>query len=399
MDDQLFDRVARLIGSAGSRRDALRALLGAGLLGMAAAGADASKGKNHRKGARKQEQPKQEKRRPKKKPCRKERPNRCGRACTNIKNDEKNCGACGNRCPDGESCVNGNCSCGAGRIECDGACVTGNCCEGGSVASCTGDEQCCPGRGCKGLHSDPENCGACGAGCFAGETCDGGLCLCGEGKIVCGGACVAGSCCLGSVGDSCGDDETCCSPDGCKNLSNDAENCGTCGVACDSRTSDGCNNGVCQCKDEPACPENSLCTSGECICTSIGLPGGCGPCRVSCRDGTTCNVELGRCTCRENEVVIAGNCVACEPPPGGGAARACDGESCSCDGRCCDQPGHCFISYDGSGQPTGEFCCEGSNRFVCEDANGGAQCCDSADCTNGCKRQTARGGSYRRPGR
>jgi hypothetical protein len=71
-----------------------------------------------------------------------------------------------------------------------------------------------------------------------------------------------------------------------------------------------------------------------------------------------------------------------------------DGDYCPCNGECCGEPGDCFVTVDNNDKVIGEFCCNGSGRFICGDL-----CCDSEDCSSGCARQTARAISYRRPGR
>lgn len=54
--------------------------------------------------------------------------------------------------------------------------------------------------------------------------------------------CVGGVCsCLG--GSPCSAAETCCAPQGCRDLDTDDQNCGACGEACFNGMS--CNNGVC----------------------------------------------------------------------------------------------------------------------------------------------------------
>lgn len=54
--------------------------------------------------------------------------------------------------------------------------------------------------------------------------------------------CRDGTCsCLGE--GPCSGGETCCAPDGCRNLATDEQNCGECGEACPNSLS--CNAGVC----------------------------------------------------------------------------------------------------------------------------------------------------------
>jgi len=103
--------------------------------------------------------------------------------CADLNTDPNNCGAVGNACNTGESCVAGTCGCGA-----SGACAAG--------------QGCCAGA-CVDVTSDASNCGACGTVCGAeAPNCNGGSCGCGT-----GGACalpVAGVFGMGgSPGESC----------------------------------------------------------------------------------------------------------------------------------------------------------------------------------------------------
>src|SRR5207249_904985 len=75
--------------------------------------------------------------------------------------DANHCGACGHRCPIGESCVSGHCTCGS----LDSDCPSG---------------QVCCSQVCRSLQGDLNNCGACGNVCTAPANatavCSGGVC-------------------------------------------------------------------------------------------------------------------------------------------------------------------------------------------------------------------------------
>jgi len=85
----------------------------------------------------------------------------CGGACVNTNTSNAHCGACDQVCSAASgvpSCVGGTCTvtCGAGRADCDGNVRNG----------CEVD-----------THTDPANCGMCGAPCGSGEVCGMGLCF------------------------------------------------------------------------------------------------------------------------------------------------------------------------------------------------------------------------------
>jgi hypothetical protein len=76
----------------------------------------------------------------------------CGGLCRDLAIDEMNCGACGNLCGSGETCVSGTCMivCAPGQTLC--------------------------GTTCTNTDNDPANCGACGTACSASEACVMGSC-------------------------------------------------------------------------------------------------------------------------------------------------------------------------------------------------------------------------------
>jgi hypothetical protein len=85
----------------------------------------------------------------------------CDGACVDITTTD-NCGACGNVCGDGESCVDGACAleCPDGELVCDGACVDPA--TNGDFCGAMGD--------CEGANA--------GATCAADEVCIAGACEC-----------------------------------------------------------------------------------------------------------------------------------------------------------------------------------------------------------------------------
>ncbi len=158
--------------------------------------------------------------------------------------------ACGTTCcAAGDVCSAGHC-CPAGQTNCGGVCVdittsathcgtscavcpsypgaTPVCTAGVCGYSCTAGFADCNGLasdGCEvNLATDVLHCGACGTNCTGGRTCQGEVCSCRVGQVVCGGVCVTPA--------------------------TDPANCGACGNAC-------------------AAPANGAvaCTGGACVVT------------------------------------------------------------------------------------------------------------------------------------
>ncbi len=132
----------------------------------------------------------------------------CTDTCSDLANDDANCGTCGKACAAPLHCQKGSC-------QCNGAGV------------CSKGDACCT-NGCKTLANDPQNCGACGTMCSTGESCSKGKCVCGTSS-----ACSSGQSCCGSGTTNAE----------CTNLQSDENNCGQCGVQCSA--TDSCANGQC----------------------------------------------------------------------------------------------------------------------------------------------------------
>jgi hypothetical protein len=111
--------------------------------------------------------------------------------CVDGKNDDNNCGACGNTCdPNGDG--------GAPHSTMYYGCYAGECghlkCMP-NVANCDGDE----GNGCETDIFTKENCGGCGLACAAGQECrldsfGTPSCMCPAGETFCPQFCFNGLC-------------------------------------------------------------------------------------------------------------------------------------------------------------------------------------------------------------
>jgi hypothetical protein len=190
-----------------------------------------------------------------------------GFVCTDLNNDDNNCGACGNACAPGLGCRDGECSdCRRSGESCTG----GDCCSAfdycydfGTVKVCAtcfppnevcGDtccdssEVCChDGSYCSALRDDA-NCGACGEACDPGFTCYGGTCSdCVPNEWDCqrNADCCSGFCGFFSLGfNECRVCEhTICGDLICADTNSDPQHCGGCNQPCAGPST--CINGIC----------------------------------------------------------------------------------------------------------------------------------------------------------
>lgn len=120
----------------------------------------------------------------------------CNGHCSDLTVDIGDCGACGNPCPPGQSCVDGQC-CMRGQALCSGFCSD--------------------------LPTDAKNCGRCGNACPDGSICSNSKCL--------------------NMNIVCPPGQTECYDEKCYDLTSDNMNCGYCGRVCPAYS--GCTNSVC----------------------------------------------------------------------------------------------------------------------------------------------------------
>lgn len=243
------------------------------------------------------------------------------------------CGACGNGCGTGYTCVDGACRCLSPRVVCGGVCSDtrtdstrcGSSCARCATGSACADGQCVPmcrsgltrcpvpgGDTCANLSSDQYNCGACGRRCEAGFMCSLAACVpCAAGTTWCDGACV--------------------------DVSSDRNHCGACGAPCAMAPAGlrvACVAGVCtitNCEAGTADCDRNVATGCE---VSLSSPRHCGACGNQCPSGMNCTGSTPTCTCQSPTRLCGGRCVSpLDPAHCGRCDNAClDTEVCTPSG-------------------------------------------------------------------
>ncbi len=233
--------------------------------------------------------------------------------CTDLANNTRHCGSCGNQCSSNQTCCDGRCSDILSDVRNCGWC--GNVCPGGDVCNdgrCSGtpiDADYCRERfglgfcygQCINLTSDNDNCGCCNCHCPSGKP-----------------YCVQGECSADFPAYCTGKGLTACYYEWgsgyCADLST-REHCGSCGNRCPSSTI--CDNGVCR-EGSVYCREQSALTPDFCF-------------RNTCTNLSTDEWHCGTC---DNHCGSYGYCLSgtCYEGEGGFGCLA----SSQCDGRCTD---------------------------------------------------------------
>jgi hypothetical protein len=255
--------------------------------------------------------------------------------CSNLSQDDVNCGSCGQSCPSGEVCARSQCetSCLEDETQCGNLCVqlqtdnqncgscgkacpTGMLCSAGSCATtCSDPDDTVCGTAqaayCADIYVSPFDCGGCGTTCGNGTYCSQGICQarCGglasqlcdgicvdlqtdlESCGACGNACKSGQVCYGGeCVATCGFPYVTCSSGQssyCANLLEDSVNCGACGQTCP--VGQVCSGGLCA----AACTSGTLCSG---VCANVQTDNqNCGACAAVCPAGDLCD-GFGQCS-------------------------------------------------------------------------------------------------------
>lgn len=234
------------------------------------------------------------------------------------------------------------------------------------LTECSEDQTCCDFE-CVDVFISTEHCGSCGNTCRSNESCNNGVCGCGD--------------------NSCGPQQTCCGAGTdltCVQTNTNINNCGACGNVC--LQGEQCTNGICLCNgpnnSPQQCREGQLCCEGRGCTDVLNDPFNCGACGNQCGAGEFC--AEGACTCGSVSGTSGAN--AC------GDGEACCGSSPQCvprdDALCECGDGSCSI---------GQACCtvtdnNGDDRDACFSTDRDIEHCGS--CGNICgARQLCSGGA------
>ncbi len=335
---------------------------------------------------------------------------KCGGICTDVMNNNDNCGECGNVCLEGTKCHNGDCVVDCGRqTVCNNTCTDllsdgencgkcGEACDADAYCqnatcqyTCADQNQVVCNHTCTSLESDIKNCGACGTVCETDETCRNGLCTTecsSELETVCDQKCVntksdndnCGECGIkcdsnqycsdGTCVDTCADTSKTICDHACIDVQTNKDNCGECGNRC--AATEICQNGECGCPaNDPYCNvPKPTCDSNEKLCG------------ITCVDTKTDRLNCGTCghDCGEGNNCVNGKCIDC------------NGKTTCEDGACYDTQndpnncGGCGIKCPSNVACTNGTCAGCTSYYVDCDGdptNGCETTSDKCECQNG----------------
>ncbi len=234
--------------------------------------------------------------------------------------DPTHCGSCGSACS----------TTGVASTTCTAGVCTSPCNTGWN--DCNGDKR---SDGCEvATAADPDNCGGCGASCapIANGT-----------RACSSGICKVGSCSNGFV------DCNMSAADGCEvDISQDIQNCGSCGTMCISAPAGGIS-----------------------VCSAF-------TCEIVCNQGK--QLCAGACVDFKTDIAHCGNCeTACPLPPNGSAV--CSAGTCGlglCASGYLDCDGNSGNGCETSTQSDPSHC--GSCSKVCPTVTNGSAACSSGTC-------------------
>jgi hypothetical protein len=392
MDGQRFDRWARALAAASSRRGLIKGLAGTLVAGLIAADAEEAEAAARCRGCG---------------PCQ-----RCRNGTCVPRRDGTLCGQCG-KCAAGV-CVANPARCGKCRV-CNESTFACNAQDCGDCGVCVNDV-CKPKSGREG-----QDCG--GSSC---KVCDNGQCVAKPQNAECpGGLCCDGVC---RAGAACCDDGGCPECGKCVNFACDrtAKNGQTCGTTpschiCDNgecvALGDGfackgvigtCCAGVCCIGDQVCC--NGQCCDGTCIagCCIGGSSVSAADTDLCCPFGPPCGEGSNARCCNQDQECCQGECKAPEAccPEESVCGDACCSqevlEVCTRDGCCAFERGE--VACGPGSDPINDSLCCGSDEQCCPFGGEEFACCPESDvccfgdccpegsrCIGDCFHQTGRG--------
>ena len=319
--------------------------------------------------------------------------------CADTNTDPNNCGVCGIQCVTGAACNGGTCACaGATPNECDGGvpAVDGGAGNSPYCTNLTNDVNNCNGCGivCNGGIADPNGTWTCAAVQGHGDCID--VCSTGFTFNPQLGACENG--CNGSNnGSACTTTSNaqgiCCGNNDCVAYFTDTNNCGGCGIVCESGLT--CQNGQCSCQ---SANDGTACDSiggGDLLSSkrhggkshnkhfnptggTSGSSGSSGGSDYLCCNNSCVNADVDSNNCggcgNDTATDVCGSSI--------NGQLNCNTGSCTCGSGTCASPNVC--SNEGSCDIP-QASCQGNDGTACADSNfNDGTCCAAGSCCTTC---------------